>query len=103
MAPHLDQSARQRAGAREKLAVVSDSLQIADRARRIESKTVDADARLPRVDRLYLALPLQGLRRLQSWKAAEPNVSREGAGGLDRAELAARIRNPFSEEPKSPR
>jgi hypothetical protein len=39
---------------REKLAVVSDSLQIADRARRIESKTVDADARLPRVDRFLV-------------------------------------------------
>ena len=79
--------------------MISDSLQIADRARRIGSKTVDTDARQPRVDRLYLAIA--GVGRLQSWKAAEPNVSREG--GLDRAELAARIRDPFSEERKNPR
>jgi hypothetical protein len=40
----------------EELAVISDSLQIADRARRIGSKTIDADARQPRFDRLYLAI-----------------------------------------------
>jgi hypothetical protein len=45
-------------------------------------------------------LPLQGLGRLQSWKAAEPNVSREG--GLDRAELAARIRDPLFRRAQKP-
>ena len=57
--------------------MISDSLQIADRARLIGSKTVDAAARQPRADRLYLAIA--GVGRLQSWKAAESNVSREGA------------------------